>query len=155
MLSSKHFPLASGTYQTQKHIPTLSIFSSDMNYNHKKVRSRCHGFRISKRRISIRRLRAKFLYIVRSLNDRWRRSCIMIKRRIAMSSIRICSGSPNKFSKKDCRSESKRHLIVEDERVDTVRMSSIMHTNSFYTEAIADCLEFIKRSSASVDDRDS
>lgn len=32
------------------------------------------------------------------------------------------------------------------------RFRSFGRTNSFYSEAIADCLEFIKRSSLSVDD---
>lgn len=34
------------------------------------------------------------------------------------------------------------------------RLRSLGRTNSFYTEAIADCLEFIKRNSYSVEDNE-
>ncbi|GAB2279373.1 hypothetical protein Dimus_014017 [Dionaea muscipula] len=135
-----------------------------MNYSYKKLvsSSRGHGFRLSKRRLSIQRLRDKFFYIIRAFNDRWRRSYIVIKRRIASSRItRICSGhhslqirKRNSTTSRRIRSRKRRNLIIEDEKVSACRLSSIMHTNSFYTEAITDCLEFIKQSSASVDDHD-
>ncbi|GJS23185.1 hypothetical protein Tco_0451817 [Tanacetum coccineum] len=49
---------------------------------------------------------------------------------------------------------SRRDLVDKENvaRFDVCRLKSFTRSNSFYSEAIADCLEFIKRSSASSDD---
>ncbi|GAB2282919.1 hypothetical protein Dimus_017455 [Dionaea muscipula] len=118
--------------------------------NNNKARSRFHGFRLNRRRrrISIQGLRGKFLYLVRAFNDKWRRSyMVMIWRRSAESMMRICSkrGNLQEISK---RNISRRNLIIDEEEEE--ERVTITHTSSFYTEAMADCLEFIKRSTASI-----
>ncbi|KAL7231166.1 hypothetical protein ACSBR2_009437 [Camellia fascicularis] len=105
-----------------------------MSYNKVSRRSlsSCRGrrcFRLNPRKLSVYRLRAKFLYLFR-LFSRWRSSCghalESIKKGIARSSS-------------SCSSSSRRNLVIPN----------IERSNSFYSEAIADCLEFIKRGSIS------
>ncbi|CAL5366001.1 unnamed protein product [Camellia sinensis] len=106
----------------------------DMSYNKVSRRSlsSCRGrrrcFRLNPRKLSVYRLRAKFLYLFR-LFSRWRSSCgralDSIKKGITRSSS-SCSSS-------------RRNMVIPN----------IDRSNSFYSEAIADCLEFIKRGSIS------
>lgn len=51
------------------------------------------------------------------------------------------------------RSGLVREKLQNKGRVDCGRLRSFGRSNSFYAEAIADCLEFIKRSSVSVDQK--
>ncbi|KAJ4963620.1 hypothetical protein NE237_023559 [Protea cynaroides] len=105
--------------------------------------NRPRGFRLSPRRFSVYRLRVKFLYLVRLLR-RWKSSygqaIESLKKGIGRcsSSNRSCKGmttmEERSFDQADCR------------------LKTYRRSNSFYSEAIADCLEFIKRSSVSVND---
>uniref|UniRef100_A0A7C9A1R0 Uncharacterized protein n=1 Tax=Opuntia streptacantha TaxID=393608 RepID=A0A7C9A1R0_OPUST len=103
------------------------------------------GFRLNMRKLSIHKLRVKFLHLFRVLN-RWKRSYerairslrkgITYRRsssRTSQSRLIATSGREERFIKPECR------------------LRSLARTNSFYSEAIADCLEFIKRNSLSLD----
>ncbi|KAI3747644.1 hypothetical protein L6452_10197 [Arctium lappa] len=112
--------------------------------NYTRVRRRCYGtrgFRLNLKRFSVQRLRAKFFNFFKILMRIWRSSSY--GKRTSMSWSKLSIGS------------SRRHLVAKDnsDRVDICRLESFKRTNSFYTEAIADCLEFIKRSLVSSDDK--
>lgn len=118
---------------------------SHMSYYHRVLGRRCHGtrgFRLNSRKFSVQRLRAKFYYLFRMLS-RWRSSyengLSYLKRNIARNS-----------GKKD--SSSRRDLVAPNVYGAEYRLRSFGRSNSFYSEAIADCLEFIKRSSVSGDE---
>ncbi|KAK9678676.1 hypothetical protein RND81_11G226800 [Saponaria officinalis] len=88
------------------------------------------GFRLNNvRKISIHKLRVKFMHLFKVLY-KWRRSYKSV-----IKSIR----------KKIC---CKTNFI----EMNSCRLRSLGRTNSFYTEAISDCLEFIKRNSVSLRD---
>jgi hypothetical protein len=106
------------------------------------------GFRVCPRnRLSVRRLRAELLTFL-GLVGRYVR---LLVRRLSDS-----KGSGNN----GCgRSSSRRDLVgarkdaAANGKDDARRPpSSFMRTNSFYSQAIADCLEFIKRNSVPVED---
>ena len=108
---------------------------SPMGY--KKFGRRC--FRLNPRRFSARRLRTKLFYLF-GLFRRCRLSCESIKKSFSFRSD----------------SSSTTHLVMPSSmggtRGDQYRLRSFRRSNSFYSEAINDCLEFIKRSSVSVDE---
>lgn len=112
-----------------------------MRYNRVGQRSAgAKGFRL--KRFSVQRLRARFFYIFNFLS-RWRFSLESLKKSMTRSRSKKDDGiGGNLFSQETnnaCRYE--------------YRLRSFGRSNSFYSEAIADCLEFIKRSSVSVDDK--
>ncbi|PSS36606.1 Protein phosphatase [Actinidia chinensis var. chinensis] len=106
---------------------------SPMGY--KKFGRRC--FRLNPRRFSARRFRAKIFCLFR-LFRRCRFSCESIKKSFSIQS----------------NSTSTTHLVTPSMvgRGDQYRLRSFRRSNSFYSEAINDCLEFIKRSSVSMDE---
>ncbi|GMP32262.1 hypothetical protein CsSME_00006100 [Camellia sinensis var. sinensis] len=106
-----------------------------LTYNKVGNRSSTTGkrcFRLNPKRFSVQRLRAKFLYVFR-IFSKWR--CLY--------------GHDLESIKKGVikRSSSSRKESSTD-----YRLRSFGRSNSFYSEAIADCLEFIKRTSISVDE---
>lgn len=118
-----------------------------------KVRKRCHGgFRLKyPRRFSVQRLRERFVHLFRLLS-RWKSSYGHV-----VQSLRKGKGRNGSIIRRDGRS-SKRSLVMEvtsSPNLGTVdcRLRSFRRSNSFYSEAIADCLEFIKRSSISVEQK--
>ncbi|PWA45849.1 hypothetical protein CTI12_AA501440 [Artemisia annua] len=109
-----------------------------LSYTRVRRRSfRTKGFRLNSKRFSVHRLRVKFFKFFKMLIRIWRSR--WHGKRLTMS-----------FSKLSDRS-SRRDLVAK-ENVAICRLTSLSRSNSFYSEAIADCLEFIKRSSASSDD---
>ncbi|KVI08703.1 hypothetical protein Ccrd_012918 [Cynara cardunculus var. scolymus] len=100
------------------------------------------GFRLNLKRFSVQRLRAKFFNFFKLLMRFWRSSSYEKRPSMSWSKLSIIGGS-------------RRHLVAKEnsDRVDICRLESFKRTNSFYAEAIADCLEFIKRSSVSSDDK--
>ncbi|KAK1361900.1 Serine/threonine-protein phosphatase [Heracleum sosnowskyi] len=115
--------------------------SSNLRYNRVRDHRRsfhgtCKGFRLNARRFSVYRLRAKFYYLFKILSGRWR-SWYKHARN-------ICHSRPKKDSAKFVSQNA--YPRVQS------RLRSFGRSNSFYSEAIADCLEFIKRSSVGVDD---
>jgi hypothetical protein len=112
---------------------------------------RARGFRLCARkyRFSVRRLRAKVLAFLglAGRHARW------LSRKLSTSSTRGGSPCP--------RSGSARALVGsqrwcpgggEAANKAPRRAASFMRTNSFYAQAIADCLEFIKRNSVPLED---
>ncbi|KAL8199553.1 hypothetical protein R6Q57_013121 [Mikania cordata] len=88
--------------------------------NHMRYTSiRTRGFRVHSKRFYVQRLRAKLLKLFRIVVRSWK-SC-------------SCSSSYD-------RSESRRRRKMN------VDVRSYGRSNSFYAEAIADCLEFIRNS---------
>ncbi|XVF62334.1 hypothetical protein PTKIN_Ptkin08bG0208600 [Pterospermum kingtungense] len=120
--------------------------SIHMSYNRVGRRYRgSKGFRLNiPRRFSVQGLRARFFYIFRLLS-RWRSSALrLIIRKVGMNR------SGNLMMKRNNSSSrgSRRSLVMPKEvNGCRLRSSSLGRSNSFYSEAIADCLEFIKRSS--------
>ncbi|KAA0052904.1 hypothetical protein E5676_scaffold139G00100 [Cucumis melo var. makuwa] len=90
----------------------------------RRPRRSCRGFRLTSRRLSVSKLQSKFGWLLRILNW-WRRSIVDIKKR-----GRSSKGSSNSGAQ-------------------ATRLRSFRRSNSFYAEAIADCLDFIKTSSSS------
>lgn len=92
------------------------------------------GFRINTKRLYVQRLRTKFFNFFKMLIRSWRSS----------------SSSYEKSTTKDCVKTRQRTLVAKE---NAYRLKSFGRSNSFYSEAIEDCLEFIKRSSVSLDDK--
>ncbi|KAL3723596.1 hypothetical protein ACJRO7_035728 [Eucalyptus globulus] len=126
------------------------------------------GFKVSSRRFSVQRLRAKFACLVRALS-RWRcrygRALRALKRSICCresSADSTCSSASSSSSCLRRSSSSRRNLVKGDASrctyyygsgvSESCKVRSFARSNSVYSEAIADCLEFIKRSSVSVDE---
>lgn len=105
---------------------------------------KCRGFRLNLRRLYFLRLRKRFTFIL-SIFDSWKLSysqALQLLKKV----LRRKSGFKRNYS------NSSRSGLVRDERIKghaDCRVSSYGRNNSFYAEAIADCLEFIKRTSIS------
>ncbi|KAG5060875.1 hypothetical protein AAZX31_01G143600 [Glycine max] len=105
---------------------------------------KCRGFRLNLRRLYFLRLRKRFTFLLR-LFDMWKLSysqALQLLKKV----LRRKSGFKRNYS------NSSRSGLVRDERIKghaDCRVSSYGRNNSFYAEAIADCLEFIKRTSIS------
>ncbi|KAB5534866.1 hypothetical protein DKX38_017952 [Salix brachista] len=107
--------------------------------------SSTRGFRLKyPRRFSVQRLRARFFYLFRVFR-RWRssygRAVQYLKRGMGRNSSIIdrCGSSERGFMMDSTRC----HYMGKLD--DQCRFRSFGRSNSFYSEAIADCLEFIKR----------
>ncbi|GMY11052.1 UDP-N-acetylenolpyruvoylglucosamine reductase [Fagus crenata] len=112
---------------------------------------RCNGirgFRLNPRRFSVQRLRARFISLFKLL-DICRSSYGQ-----ALKSLKKGFGRRRRRSnikRNNSTSTSTRSLVNMNMVQADCRLRSFGRSNSFYAEAIADCLEFIKRSSLSVD----
>lgn len=117
-----------------------------MSYD-KVTRRSSHGKRCFKlkypRRFSVYRLRAK-IFCLFDFFSRWRSSYGEALESLKKGLTR-CSSSRRESG---CR----RNLVLPDTSRAECRLRSFGRSNSFYSEAIADCLEFIKRSSVSGDE---
>lgn len=111
---------------------------------------------MNSRRFSVQRLRSKFMYFFRLLSrckHGYGRALQALKRGICMENQRHGS------LKRNSSCSSTRSLVMERSHVSNngkcdYRYQSFSRSNSFYAEAIADCLEFIKRTSISDDQND-
>lgn len=110
-----------------------------------RVGKRRKGWRL--RRFSVQGLRARFLYLFNQIS-RWRSSY----GRTLRSIIKKMGGDIMAIRNNSSRSWRTRTNHVPLTNSCRLR-SSLGHSNSFYSEAISDCLEFIKRSSVSDDDQ--
>ncbi|XAR73653.1 hypothetical protein NMG60_11007694 [Bertholletia excelsa] len=95
-------------------------------------------FRLNPRRVWVRSLRARFFYLL-GIFRRWRtasysRALEAVKEGLAGSGSSSSASRKEGFGGAQCR------------------LRSCGYSSPFYSEAIADCLEFIKRSSVSVED---
>lgn len=132
-----------------------------MSYNRDGYgRIKCHGsrgFRLNPKRFSVSKLRARFLCLFRILN-RWRCSYGKALQLLKKSMSRSNGTTAGINITRNNSTSSRRGLFMEvvQEKKGRVqdyqcRLRSLGRSNSFYAEAIADCLEFIKRSSISVE----
>lgn len=96
---------------------------------------RTRGFRLGSNHFSVHRLRKKILRLFGFINR-----CMQF----------LCR-CPKESKSKGCdvRTDSRRNLVPAGR--EEVRLRSYMRSNSFYAEAIKDCLEFIKRNSVPLD----
>ncbi|KAB5521878.1 hypothetical protein DKX38_026197 [Salix brachista] len=102
------------------------------------------GFRLKyPRKFSVQRFRARFLYLFRFLS-RWRSSYGQ-----AVQSLKKGMGRNSSRKRVLVMDAASCHYIGKGDEHCSFR--SFGRSNSFYSEAIADCLEFIKRSSISVE----
>lgn len=118
---------------------------SEMNYDKMMSKKCCgiKGLRLNPRRFSVQRLRTNFLYIFRVFK-RWKnsyRNCLRLLRRNLVRRRRTKAGSVQ-TSEAGYGFSTSSYSVVR----------TMNHSNSFCSEAIADCLEFIKRNSVSIDD---
>jgi hypothetical protein len=123
------------------------------HHHHHHGASCTRGFRLKyPRRFSVQRFRARFFCLFRFLS-RWRSSygqaVQYLKRGMGRDSgIKRC-GSSKRVLVMDATSTC--HYMEKGDEHYSFR--SFGRSNSFYSEAIADCLEFIKRSSISVEQK--
>ncbi|KAF3338694.1 hypothetical protein FCM35_KLT17531 [Carex littledalei] len=96
---------------------------------------RTRGFRLGSNHFSVHRLRKKIWTIFGFINR-----CMQF----------LCR-CPKESKSKGCdvRTDSRRNLVPAGR--EEVRLRSYMRSNSFYAEAIKDCLDFIKRNSVPLD----
>ncbi|CAN4078554.1 unnamed protein product [Withania somnifera] len=125
-----------------------------MSYN--RVGRRCcgtRGFKLNSRRLSVQRLRVKFLYLCRLFSRSWRSS---YKHALRLLNKNF---SEKKDSDQSYGGSCKRNLVTEHADCAMYgnnknnRLKSYGRSNSFYAEAIADCLDFIKRNSLSMEEK--
>ncbi|CAL5188293.1 unnamed protein product [Lathyrus oleraceus] len=105
---------------------------------------KCRGFRLNLTRIYFSRLRKRVVFFLR-IFDKLKVSHAQAFRLLKKVFCR-------KSGLKRNNSNSSRNGLMKEERMKNqgdCRVSSYGMNNSFYAEAIADCLEFIKRTSIS------
>lgn len=117
------------------------------------------GFRINPRRLSVKRLRARFASLFRVLS-RCRFPCGRALKLLKSGCFFCRSRSRSRGGggiKRSSSNGSQRNLVVAHVKAKPGRadygakLRCYSRSNSFYSEAIADCLEFIKRTSVSLD----
>ncbi|CAK9156272.1 unnamed protein product [Ilex paraguariensis] len=119
---------------------------------HKRVGRSCHGMRGFRlkytRKFSVQRLRRKFLQLFRLFNE-WRSSY--------EHALKTLRSNISRSGSKNDKNSVRRKFLVKEVEVPSMfyteyRFRSFASSKSFYSEAISECLEFIKRSSVSVDE---
>ncbi|GER26216.1 cytochrome b561/ferric reductase transmembrane [Striga asiatica] len=137
----------------------MSPFSNSTNYN--KIRGKkslccggMKGFRLKPRRFYVSRLRRNFMFFFRVVR-RWRNSYKKALRRLRGK----LAGKSNVVAGRQdvCGDGRKVGFGYNGGSCHSSGgpMRTMAHSNSFCSEAIADCLEFIKRNSVSAEDETS
>ncbi|CAA2982728.1 Hypothetical predicted protein [Olea europaea subsp. europaea] len=111
---------------------------------------RCNGvkgFRINSRRFSVGRIRRRFLYLFRILR-RWKCSYSNALRSLKRN---IITRRRRRNGKDNIHMELPYSYGYSCDH-HQYRFRTLAHSNSFCSEAIADCLDFIKRNSISMDE---
>ncbi|KAG9135729.1 hypothetical protein Leryth_002470 [Lithospermum erythrorhizon] len=98
------------------------------------------GFKLNTRRFSVQVFRSKFLFMFKFLKFSYGNFLESLKKNMARK----------KRMDDERRREDVVMKVVPYKHVRVCRLGSFGRSNSFYSEAIADCLEFIKRSSVSL-----
>ncbi|GAA0148763.1 hypothetical protein Leryth_013842 [Lithospermum erythrorhizon] len=124
---------------------------SHMNYSKisKKNNGISRGFKLNIKKFSIQSLRAKFVFMFNKFFS---------KRLRFFSYGGLLQSMRNMGSKRSKENYgSKRNLIMKDTQYRNIKNScqlgSYGRSNSFYSEAISDCLDFIKKNSISLDEK--
>ncbi|KAG8660131.1 hypothetical protein MANES_02G117000v8 [Manihot esculenta] len=131
---------------------------SPLMMGYSKIRRRCHGaaaagrgFRLNPKRFSVQTLRTRFFYLFKLFT-----TCKSSYGH-AVQSLKRGMSRYNHSVRRKRSGNSKRGLVVEVSGYNSgrgdCRMRTFGRSNSFYSEAIADCLEFIKGSSLSVEQK--
>ncbi|OIT33305.1 hypothetical protein A4A49_09717 [Nicotiana attenuata] len=125
-----------------------------MGYN-RVIGRRCYGirgFKLNSRRFSVQKLRVKFLYLFKIFGKSWKSSYGNVLNLLKMNF--------NGRKQKDESYDSNRNLVSRKQadysmygNRNDYRLKSYTRSNSFYAEAIADCLDFIKRNSLSIEEK--
>ncbi|KAI4314679.1 hypothetical protein L6164_027566 [Bauhinia variegata] len=109
----------------------------------------CRGIRLNPRRFYVLRLRKRFTFFFLRLFDRWKLSyfqALWLLKKVFRRKVGFKRNNSN---------SSSRSSLVREEKIkgapENCKFRSFGRSNSFYAEAIADCLEFIKRTSISMD----
>ncbi|KAK4710070.1 hypothetical protein R3W88_004583 [Solanum pinnatisectum] len=119
---------------------------SDICNSYHRVRKNSHGimrgFKLNSRKFSVQRLRVKLLGVFSVLSRSWRSSYGTI--------IRLLKKKKNVY----CTNKVKKQVDygMHGGRND-YKLKCYSRTNSFYAEAIKDCLDFIKRNSVSLEEK--
>lgn len=104
------------------------------------------GFKLNSRKFSVQRLSVKFLYFFKILRKSLKSSCgdllNLLKKNV--------SGRKQRDEKNLMR-KNVDYGMYGNTKSD-YKLKSFTHSNSFYAEAIADCLDFIKRNSLSIEE---
>ncbi|OIT20307.1 hypothetical protein A4A49_38363 [Nicotiana attenuata] len=125
-----------------------------MGYN-RVIGRRCYGirgFKLNSRRFSVQKLNVKFLYLFKIFIKSWKSSFGNV--------LNLLKKNFNGTKQKDESYDSNRNLVSRKQtdlsmygnRSD-YKLKSYARSNSFYAEAIADCLDFIKRNSLSIQEK--
>ncbi|CAI9299030.1 unnamed protein product [Lactuca saligna] len=103
------------------------------------------GFRVNLKRFSVQGLRTKLFNFFKILVRSWKSYS---------SSLSYTKSRSKRCSKvRDCSSPRSSVTTGNVDQSYVCRLRSLGRSHSFYAEAIADCLEFIKNSSVSLDDK--
>ncbi|MED6143495.1 hypothetical protein PIB30_006756 [Stylosanthes scabra] len=116
-------------------------FSSSSSSSTSSYHGKCRGFRLNLRRVYYLRLRKRFNFFLR-IFDRLTKLSYSQALKILK---KVFQRRRNGGFKRNNSNSSRDGLVVIKGHV----AASYVRNNSFYAEAIADCLEFIKRTSIS------
>lgn len=117
--------------------------------NYQRVRKNGHGimrgFQLNPRKFSVQRLRVKLLGVLSVFSRSWQSSYGNIVRLLKKKKKKNISNCTNKVKKQvDYGMYGGRN---------DYKLKTYSRTNSFYAEAIKDCLDFIKRNSLSLEEK--
>ncbi|MCD7468403.1 hypothetical protein HAX54_006567 [Datura stramonium] len=115
-------------------------------------RRKCYGirgFKLNSRKFSVQRLSVKFLYLFNILRKSLKSSCGVLLNLLKKN----VSGRKERDEKKNLVRENVDYGMYGNSASGNYKLKSFTHSNSFYAEAIADCLDFIKRNSLSIEER--
>lgn len=116
--------------------------SSSSSYN----QGGCRGFRLNPRKFYVLRLRKRFRFFLKLIDS------VKVSYGEALQVLKKVFCRKSGFKRNNSSSSSRRSLVREEGikgQGDWKMMRSYGRSNSFYAEAIEDCLEFIKRTSVS------
>ncbi|KAK4340709.1 hypothetical protein RND71_039210 [Anisodus tanguticus] len=110
---------------------------------------RCYGIRgikLNSRKFSVQKLRVKFFYFFKILRKSLKFSCGNLL------SLLNKNVSARKHKDENLVKKKVDYGMYGNSRSD-YKLKSYTCSNSFYAEAIADCLDFIKRNSLSIEEK--
>ncbi|CAH9105997.1 unnamed protein product [Cuscuta europaea] len=118
----------------------------------------CRGFRLNLRRFCVHRIRTRFLNLV----GKWKTSYLHALRSLKRHVMTVNGKTKNRRHGKSGTMEAAAMKYALYHRSGSISCSgdhrpmlkSYGRSNSFYSDAIADCLDFIKRNSVSVEEEE-
>ncbi|KAM3394341.1 hypothetical protein P3S68_003343 [Capsicum galapagoense] len=119
-----------------------------MGYKRVIGRKKCNGIKLNSRKFSVQRLQVKFLYLFKILKKSLKLSCGNLLNLLKKSFI----GRKKRNIEKNLVRKKVDYGMYGSNKND-YKLKSYTRSNSFYAEAIADCLDFIKRNSLSIEEK--